>query len=58
MKDQKSHGPLKLGLVATDPLRILGLQAIFAEGGIKGGPVEIVPLSVPGRSTPQACRSS
>ncbi len=48
MKDQKSHGPLKLGLVATDPLRILGLQAIFAEGGIKGGPVEIVPLSVPG----------
>jgi DNA-binding NarL/FixJ family response regulator len=48
MKDQKSLGPLKLGLVATDPLRILGLQAIFAEAGIKGGPVEIVPLSVPG----------
>lgn len=50
MKDQKSQGPLKLGLVATDPLRILGLQTIFAEGGggIKGAPVEIVPLSVPG----------
>jgi DNA-binding NarL/FixJ family response regulator len=48
MKDQKSQGPLKLGLVATDPLRILGLQTIFAESGIKGGPVEIVPLSVPG----------
>jgi DNA-binding NarL/FixJ family response regulator len=48
MKDQKSQGPLKLGLVATDPLRILGLQAIFAEAGIKGGSVEIVPLSVPG----------
>lgn len=48
MKDQKSQGPLKLGLVATDPLRILGLQTIFAEGGIKGAAVEIVPLSVPG----------
>jgi DNA-binding NarL/FixJ family response regulator len=48
MKDQDSKGPLKLGLVATDPLRILGLQTIFAEGGVKGTPVEIVPLSVPG----------
>src|ERR1700735_666227 len=48
MKDQKSQGPLKLGLVATDPLRILGLETIFAEGGVKGVPVEIVPLSVPG----------
>jgi DNA-binding NarL/FixJ family response regulator len=48
MKDQKSQGPLKLGLVATDPLRILGLQTIFAEGAIKSGPIEIVPLSVPG----------
>ncbi|MGD0442623.1 MAG: response regulator transcription factor [Edaphobacter sp.] len=48
MKEQKSQGPLKLGLVATDPLRILGLQTIFDEAGIKGGPVEVVPLSVPG----------
>lgn len=48
MKDQTSQGPVKLGLVATDPLRILGLQTIFSEGGIKAGPVEIVPLSVPG----------
>ncbi len=48
MKDQKSQGPLKLGLVATDPLRILGLQTIFGEDGVKGSPVEIVPLSVPG----------
>jgi DNA-binding NarL/FixJ family response regulator len=48
MKDQKSQGSLKLGLVATDPLRILGLQTIFAETGVKGVPVEIVPLSVPG----------
>ena len=47
MKDQKSQAPLKLGLVATDPLRVLGLQEIFS-GAIKGGPVEIIPLSVPG----------
>ncbi len=48
MKDQESKGPLKLGLVATDPLRILGIQTIFSEAGPKTGPVEIVPLSVPG----------
>ena len=47
MKNQTSQGPLKLGLVATDPLRILGLQTI-SEDGAKGRPVEIVPLSVPG----------
>jgi DNA-binding NarL/FixJ family response regulator len=46
--EKKSRGALKLGLVATDPLRILGLQTIFSEEGIKGGPVEIIPLSVPG----------
>jgi DNA-binding NarL/FixJ family response regulator len=46
--DKKSQGPLKLGLVATDPLRILGLQTIFSEDGIKGAAVEIIPLSVPG----------
>lgn len=33
-----------IGLVATDPMRILGLQTIFAEGG----PIKIVLLSVPG----------
>jgi len=32
-----------MGLIATDPLRILGLQAIFAEAG-----TEVLPLSVPG----------
>src|SRR5580700_2876007 len=48
MKDKRSQGPLKLGLVATDPLRILGLQTIFAEDETEGVPVEIVPLSVPG----------
>lgn len=46
--EKKSQGPLKLGLVATDPLRILGLQTIFSEDAVKGGPVEIIPLSVPG----------
>jgi DNA-binding NarL/FixJ family response regulator len=46
--DKKSQGALKLGLVATDPLRILGLQTIFSEEGVKGSPVEIIPLSVPG----------
>ena len=46
--DKKAPGLLKLGLVATDPLRILGLQTILSEGGLKGGPVEIIPLSVPG----------
>lgn len=46
--DKKAQVSLKLGLVATDPLRILGLQTIFSEEGIKGVPVEIVPLSVPG----------
>jgi DNA-binding NarL/FixJ family response regulator len=44
MKEKKPLGPLRMGLVATDPLRILGLQMIFPDGG----PVEIVPLSVPG----------
>jgi DNA-binding NarL/FixJ family response regulator len=48
MTDKKSQRPLKLGLVATDPLRILGLQTIFSEEGVKGSPVEIIPLSVPG----------
>jgi DNA-binding NarL/FixJ family response regulator len=48
MKDQKPQGTLKLGLVATDPLRILGLQTILAESGLHGAPVEIVPLSIPG----------
>jgi DNA-binding NarL/FixJ family response regulator len=50
MTDKTNKRPqvLKLGLVATDPLRILGLQMIFSEEGIKGSPVEIIPLSVPG----------
>jgi DNA-binding NarL/FixJ family response regulator len=44
MNDTMSKSPVCVGLVATDPMRILGLQTIFA----KGGPIEIVLLSVPG----------
>jgi DNA-binding NarL/FixJ family response regulator len=44
MNDTMSKSPVCIGLVATDPMRILGLQTIFAEGG----PIEIVLLSVPG----------
>ena len=43
-EDTTSKGYVRMGLVATDPLRMLGLQTIFEEGG----PVEMVPLSVPG----------
>ncbi len=32
MKETLPHERLRLGLIATDPLRILGLQAIFSEG--------------------------
>jgi len=44
MKDKMPTGRVRMGLVATDPLRVLGLQTLFPEDG----PVEIVPLSVPG----------
>ena len=44
MKDESSQGPLRIGLVATDPLRVLGLQTLFPENS----PIEIVPLSIPG----------
>jgi DNA-binding NarL/FixJ family response regulator len=37
----KEH--LRIGLIATDPVRVLGLQTIFAEGN-----VEVLSLSVPG----------
>jgi DNA-binding NarL/FixJ family response regulator len=43
MKQTQSGEPLRMGLIATDPLRILGLQAIFS-----GSDAEVVPLSVPG----------
>lgn len=40
----ESKPQLRMGLIATDPLRILGLQAIFSEDG----KAEVIPLSVPG----------
>lgn len=43
MEEITSQKHLRLGLVATDPLRILGLQSIFSGDG-----TEVVPLSVPG----------
>jgi DNA-binding NarL/FixJ family response regulator len=48
MKETKPQGPLRLGLVATDPLRILGIQTIFSQTEAGNAPVEIVLLSVPG----------
>ena len=47
-KDKKVVGDLRVGLVAADPLRILGLQTIFSQAESEDGRVEIVPLSVPG----------
>jgi DNA-binding NarL/FixJ family response regulator len=44
MKEKKAAVGLRVGLVAADPMRVLGLQTIFEQGG----PIEIVPLSVPG----------
>jgi DNA-binding NarL/FixJ family response regulator len=43
MKETASDGHLRIGLIATDPLRIIGLQAMFAESGF-----EVIALSVPG----------
>lgn len=43
MKETMSDGHLRMGLIATDPLRIIGLQTIFSEGH-----AEVIPLSVPG----------
>jgi len=39
----KAGFPSRIGMVATDPLRVAGLQAIVSAAG-----AEIVPLSVPG----------
>jgi DNA-binding NarL/FixJ family response regulator len=47
-KDKKTAGDLRVGLVAADPLRILGLQTIFSRSGAEDGRIEVVPLSVPG----------
>ena len=43
--DEAGHTPaVRIGVVATDPLRVLGLKAIFGETA----QFEIVHLSVPG----------
>jgi DNA-binding NarL/FixJ family response regulator len=44
MNEGTSREHLRLGMIATDPLRILGLQAIFSDGS----GAEVIPLSVPG----------
>jgi DNA-binding NarL/FixJ family response regulator len=44
MNEETSREHLRLGIIATDPLRILGLQAIFSDGS----GAEVIPLSVPG----------
>ncbi|MDW5267155.1 MULTISPECIES: response regulator transcription factor [Acidobacteriaceae] len=43
MKETASDGHLRIGLIATDPLRIIGLQSMFSERGF-----EVIALSVPG----------
>lgn len=35
---------LRIGLIATDPLRVLGIETIFSQSG----GAEVIPLSVPG----------
>ena len=44
MKETSPQEKLRLGLIATDPLRVLGLQVIFSDGT----QTEIVSLSGPG----------
>lgn len=44
MTETKKEEPFHIGLIATDPLRVLGLQTIVAEGGL----VEVVPVAGPG----------
>jgi DNA-binding NarL/FixJ family response regulator len=43
MNETTAGGHLRMGLIATDPLRILGLQTIFSDHR-----AEVIPLSVPG----------
>lgn len=43
MRETTSEGHLRIGLIATDPLRIIGLQAMFSESG-----TEVIALSMPG----------
>ncbi len=43
MTNTPTKAPQRIGLIATDPLRVLGLETIFAEGNI-----EVLPLTIPG----------
>jgi len=45
MKETTPQEQLRIGLIATDALRVLGLQAIFSEDGRR---TEVISLSVPG----------
>jgi len=43
MKETLDDERLRVGVIATDPLRVIGLQSIFSESH-----AELIPLSVPG----------
>ncbi|HMF53793.1 MAG TPA: response regulator transcription factor [Edaphobacter sp.] len=44
MTETTQGKPFRIGLIATDPLRVLGLQTIIAEGGA----AEVIPVNGPG----------
>jgi DNA-binding NarL/FixJ family response regulator len=44
MTETTQGEPFRIGLIATDPLRVLGLQTIVSEGGA----AEVVPVDGPG----------
>ncbi|WP_263410168.1 response regulator transcription factor [Terriglobus tenax] len=43
MAKESTNHPFRLGLMATDPVRLAGLEAIFEQSNI-----EVVPITVPG----------
>lgn len=51
MTETTSDEHQRIGLIATDPLRIIGLQAMFSESD-----AEVIPLSVPG-ALDESCAS-
>lgn len=44
MTDTKQDTPIRIGLIATDPLRVMGLQTIVSENGT----AEVIPVAGPG----------
>ena len=44
MTEIKQEEPFHIGLIATDPLRVMGLQTIIAEGGS----AEVISVTDPG----------